>query len=141
MVNIRRLSLSDYKKVMNIRRFSKSNEYSKFFASPLQKSGEYSKVFCFSSGLLGLFGPHHARARGSSCKLLRLSGLAQASGTPMRMLAIARTTLKNKRASRSQLSQVVGGSGGGGTKKVRLGVVFAFCLLDFSNFLRFPKGL
>ena len=37
--------------------------------------------------------------------LLRLSGLAQASGTPMRMLAIARTTLKNKRASRSQLSQ------------------------------------
>ena len=38
--------------------------------------------------------------------LLRLSGLAQASGTPMRMLAIARTTLKNKRASRSQLSQV-----------------------------------
>ena len=38
--------------------------------------------------------------------LLHLSGLAQASGTPMRMLAIARTTLKNKRASRSQLSQV-----------------------------------
>ena len=105
-----------------------------FVASPLPKSGEYSKVFCLSSGLLGPFGPHQARARGSSCRLLRLSGLAQASGTPMRMLAGARTALQTKRASRSQLSQVtgsasaqgvptaavkvVGGSGGGGTKKV-----------------------
>ena len=82
------------------------HEYSMIFASPLQKSGEYSKVFCLSSGLLGPFGPHQARARGSSCRLLRRSGLAQASGTPMRMLAIARTTLQTTRASRSQLSQV-----------------------------------
>ena len=137
-----------------------SGEYSNVFASPLQKSGEYSKVFCFSSGLLGPFGPHHARARGSSCRLLRLSGLAQAFGTPMRMLAGARTALQTKRASRSQLSQVprppvapcrmtgsasaqgvptaavkvVGGSGGGGTKKVgnrrRFGIFFLF----FSGF-------
>ena len=99
--------------------FQKSNVYSQVFASPLPKSGEYSKVFALltksgeyskffslSSGLLGPFGPHQARARGSSCGLLRPSGLAQASGTPMRMLAGARTALQTKRASRSQLSQV-----------------------------------
>jgi len=74
--------------------YFKSNEYSMFFASPLPKSGEYLKVFCLSSGLLRPFGLHQARARGSSCRLLHLSGLAQASGTPMRMLAIARTALQ-----------------------------------------------
>ena len=99
--------------------FQKSNEYSKVFASPLPnsdeyskvfalliKSGEYSKMLSLSSGLLRPFGLHQARARGSSCGLLRLSGLAQASWTPMRMLAGARTALQTKRASRSQLSQV-----------------------------------
>ena len=126
VMNIRRFSLSHCKKVVNIRRFSlchlKNNEYSKVFALPLQATCEYLKVFgfplplqtggeslkCFplSSGLLGPFGPHQARARGSSCGLLRRSGLEQASGTPLRMLAGARTTLQTKRASRSQLSQV-----------------------------------
>ena len=86
----------------------KSNEYSKVFSSLFQrvmniqsfslvhyqKGDEYSKVFCLSSGLLGPFGPHQARARGSSCGLLRPSGLSQASGTPMRMLAGARTALQ-----------------------------------------------
>ena len=111
VLNIRRFSLSHYKKLMNIRRCSlflilKSNEYSKVFVSPLPKSGEYSKVFAvltksdeyskffsLSSGLLGPFVLHQARARGSSCWLLRLSGLAQA-GTPMRMLAGARAAFK-----------------------------------------------
>ena len=126
------------------------------FASPLRKSGEYSKVFCLSSGLLGPFGPHQARARRSSCRLLRLAGLAQASGTPMRMLAIARTTLKNKRASRSQLSQVtgsapaqgvptaavkvVGGSGGGGPKIVGTGAVVRI-FLQLSQIPKKPLAL
>ena len=105
--------------------------------------------------------------------LLRLSGLAQASGTPMRMLAIARTTLKNKRASRSQLSQVpqrplalqsffksgrmtgsapaqgvptaavkvVGGSGGGGTRKVGIDCFlcrFSVFFLTFPDFQKAP---
>ena len=109
----------EYSKVFAFR-LQKSDEYSKVFSSLFQKvlnirsfslvhyqkSGEYLKVFCFSSGLLRPFGPHQVRARGSSCRLLRLSGLAQASGTPMRMLAGARTALQTKRASRSQLSQV-----------------------------------
>ncbi len=42
-------------------------------------------------------------------RALALSGLAQASGTPMRMLAGARTALQTKRAFRSQLSQVLVG--------------------------------
>ena len=83
----------------------KSGEYSKVFTL-LTKSGEYLKFFSLSSRLLGPDGPHQARARGSSCKLLRTSGLVQASETPMRMLAGARTALQTKRASRSQLSQV-----------------------------------
>ena len=57
--------------------------------------------FSLSSNLLKPFGPHQARAKGSSCGLLRPPGPAQASGTPMRMLAGARTALQTKRASRS----------------------------------------